>query len=87
MLTVEQSKELVARGFSRRNFGRLATMVAAGSALPFMNEPAMAQLSMVKGGIPADAVVATSHLQDLYDGQTVRVGFDAKKGDLTFNPG
>jgi histidinol-phosphate aminotransferase len=55
MLTVEQSKELVARGFSRRNFGRLATMVAAGSALPFYNEPALAQLSMVKG-MPADAV-------------------------------
>jgi histidinol-phosphate aminotransferase len=55
MLTVEQSKELVARGFSRRNFGRLATMLAAGSTLPFMNEPAMAQLSMVKD-MPADAV-------------------------------
>jgi histidinol-phosphate aminotransferase len=55
MLTVEQSKELVARGFSRRNFGRLATMVAAGSALPFYNEPALAQLSMVKD-MPADAV-------------------------------
>ena len=35
MLTVEQKKELVARGFSRRNFGRLATMLAAGSTLPF----------------------------------------------------
>jgi histidinol-phosphate aminotransferase len=56
MLTVEQSKELVARGFSRRNFGRLATMLAAGSTLPFANEAALAQLSMVKGGIPADAV-------------------------------
>ena len=56
MLTVEQSKELVARGFSRRNLGRLATMVAAGSALPFYNEPALAQLSMVKGGVPEDAV-------------------------------
>ncbi len=56
MLTVEQSKELAARGFSRRNFGRLASMIAAGSALPFMNEPAMAQLSMVKGGIPEGAV-------------------------------
>jgi len=55
MLTVEQSKELVARGFSRRNFGRLATMIAAGSTLPFYNEPAMAQLSMVKD-MPADAV-------------------------------
>jgi len=56
MLTVEQSKELVARGFSRRNFGRLATMIAAGSTLPFYNEPALAQLSMIKGGVPADAV-------------------------------
>jgi histidinol-phosphate aminotransferase len=55
MLTVEQSKELIARGFSRRNFGRLATMIAAGSTLPFYNEPAMAQLSMVKD-MPADAV-------------------------------
>jgi histidinol-phosphate aminotransferase len=56
MLTVEQSKELVARGFSRRNFGRLATMIAAGSTLPFANEQALAQLSMIKGGVPADAV-------------------------------
>ncbi|MGA3190473.1 MAG: pyridoxal phosphate-dependent aminotransferase [Bryobacteraceae bacterium] len=56
MLTVEQSKELVARGFSRRNFGRLATMIAAGSTLPFANEAALAQLSMIKGGIPEGAV-------------------------------
>jgi len=56
MLTVEQSKELVARGFSRRNFGRLASIIAAGSTLPFANEAALAQLSMVKGGVPADAV-------------------------------
>jgi histidinol-phosphate aminotransferase len=56
MLTVEQRKELVARGFSRRNFGRLATMLAAGSTLPFANEAALAQLSMIKGGVPADAV-------------------------------
>ncbi len=55
MLTVEQSKELVARGFSRRNFGRLASIIAAGSTLPFANEAALAQLSMVKG-MPADAV-------------------------------
>jgi histidinol-phosphate aminotransferase len=56
MLTVEQSKELVARGFSRRNFGRLASIIAAGSTLPFANEAALAQLSMIKGGIPEDAV-------------------------------
>jgi histidinol-phosphate aminotransferase len=56
MLTVEQKKELVARGFSRRNFGRLASMIAAGGSLPFMNEAALAQLSMIKGGIPEGAV-------------------------------
>jgi histidinol-phosphate aminotransferase len=55
MLTVEQSKELIARGFSRRNFGRLATMIAAGSTLPFANEAALAQLSMTRD-MPADAV-------------------------------
>ena len=56
MLTVERSKDFIGRGLSRRNFGRLATMLAAGSALPFYNEQALAQLSMVKGGVPADAV-------------------------------
>jgi len=55
MLTVEQKNELLGRGFSRRNFGRLASIIAAGSAMPFMNEHAMAQLSMVKD-MPADAV-------------------------------
>jgi len=52
--TVEQ-KELLRRGFSRRNFGRFATMLAAGATLPFSSESALAQLSMVKN-IPADAV-------------------------------
>jgi histidinol-phosphate/aromatic aminotransferase/cobyric acid decarboxylase-like protein len=52
--TVEQ-KELLRRGFSRRNFGRFATMLAAGATLPFSSESALAQLSMVKN-MPADAV-------------------------------
>jgi histidinol-phosphate aminotransferase len=43
------------RGFSRRSFGRIAAMITAGAALPFYNEPAMAQLSMVRG-MPPDAV-------------------------------
>ena len=55
MLTVEQKKQFVGRGFSRRSFGRLATVLAAGSTLPFYNESALAQLSMVKN-MPADAV-------------------------------
>ena len=55
-LTQQQKEEFVKRGFSRRNFGRLAAMLTAGAALPFYNEPAMAQLSAIRGGIPADAV-------------------------------
>jgi histidinol-phosphate aminotransferase len=48
-------RELLERGFSRRSLGRIAAMVAAGATLPFYNESALAQLSMVRG-IPADAV-------------------------------
>lgn len=55
LLTPEQEKDLLRRGFSRRTFGRFASLLAAGAALPFYNEPAMAQLSNT-GPIPADAV-------------------------------
>jgi len=54
-LSLEQKKDFIHRGFSRRALGRLATMVTAGAALPFYNEPALAQLSMI-GPLPADAV-------------------------------
>ena len=56
-LTEEQKHEFVQRGFSRRSFGRIAAMMTAGAAaLPFYNEPAMAQLSAIRGGMPAGAV-------------------------------
>ena len=55
LLTIEQKRELLHRGFSRRNLGRMASLLTAGAALPFFNEPALAQLSKV-GPIPADAV-------------------------------
>ncbi|MCU1262168.1 MAG: aminotransferase [Bryobacterales bacterium] len=55
ILNAEQATEILKRGFSRRALGRFATMITAGAALPFYNESAMAQLSMVKD-IPADAV-------------------------------
>lgn len=55
-LKAGQKSELLNRGFTRRNFGRLATMITAGATLPFYNEPAMAQLSMLKGPMPPDAV-------------------------------
>src|SRR6266852_4113047 len=55
-LNIEEQRELLKRGFSRRNFGRFATVITAGAALPFYNESAMAQLSMIKGPMPTDAV-------------------------------
>ena len=55
VLSQEQQSDFLRRGFSRRNFGRIASVLTAGAALPFYNEQALAQLSMVKN-MPADAV-------------------------------
>jgi histidinol-phosphate aminotransferase len=54
-LSAEQQRDFSRRGFSRRTFGRIAAVMGAGAALPFYNEPAMAQLSAVRN-MPADAV-------------------------------
>lgn len=48
-------QEITKRGFSRRSFGRFAALATAGATLPFYNEAALAQLSMV-ANMPADAV-------------------------------
>jgi histidinol-phosphate aminotransferase len=59
-LTEEQKREYVNRGFSRRNFGRIAAMMGAGAAaMPFFNEPALAQLSRVDA--PPDSVFINSN--------------------------
>ncbi len=55
-LTKSQKCDFVKRGFTRRNLGRLAAMVTAGAALPFYNEPALAQLSAIRAPMPPDAV-------------------------------
>lgn len=55
-LNAQERREFLKRGFTRRSFGRLATVITAGAALPFYNESALAQLSMLKGPIPPDAV-------------------------------
>ena len=60
-LTSQDMKEFLQRGFTRRNFGRIATMVAGASALPFYNEPALAQLSRVRGDLPPDAVLINAN--------------------------
>ena len=55
VLNADHKLDLLRRGYSRRSFGRIASVLTAGAALPFYNEQALAQLSMVKD-MPADAV-------------------------------
>lgn len=59
-LTIERKKDFLERGFSRRSFGRLAAMLTAGAALPFYNEPALAQLSKIEN-VPPDAVLINAN--------------------------
>ena len=44
ILKEKLQEEFVRRGFNRRHFARIATMITAGASLPFYNEPALAQL-------------------------------------------
>ena len=50
----DQKRDFVRRGFSRRDFARLSLLLGAAAALPFYNEPALAQLSDL-GALPPDA--------------------------------
>lgn len=47
--------DMLRRGFTRRSLARAAALLGAGAALPFYNEPALAQLSNI-GRLPPDAV-------------------------------
>ena len=59
-LARHQKQEWLSRGFTRRGFGRLAAMMGAGAAaLPFYNEPALAQLSKIDA--PPDAVLINAN--------------------------
>jgi histidinol-phosphate/aromatic aminotransferase/cobyric acid decarboxylase-like protein len=59
-LTESEKSQFARRGFTRRNFGRLATLLAAGSSLPFYDEPALAQLSKI-GNVPPGAVMINAN--------------------------
>jgi histidinol-phosphate aminotransferase len=48
--------DLRARGFTRREFGRLAALLTAGAGLPFYNEQALAQDLKAIASVPPDAV-------------------------------
>ena len=52
----DQRRELEGRGFSRRDFGRLAALLTAGAALPFYNEATLAQGLSAFPNLPPDAV-------------------------------
>jgi histidinol-phosphate aminotransferase len=70
VLSEKQQEHFLSRGFSRRNFGRIATMLTAGATLPFYNEPALAQLSRVEA--PPDAVFINSNENPLGPSQPAR---------------
>jgi histidinol-phosphate aminotransferase len=55
VLAKQAARNPLSGEFSRRNFHKLASLLAAGAALPFYNERALAQLSMVRN-LPPDAV-------------------------------
>ncbi len=59
MLTTITENDLLSRGVSRRSFGRIASLLAAGSALPFSTEMAMAQASKIEA--PAGAVMINAN--------------------------
>jgi histidinol-phosphate aminotransferase len=52
----ESRRDLIRRGFSRRDFGRLAAFLTAGAALPFYNEAALAQGLSALPNLAPDAV-------------------------------
>jgi len=56
ILSFEQQQDFLSRGFSRRHFGRIASVLVGGATLPFYNEAALAQMSQKGGPIPADAI-------------------------------
>jgi histidinol-phosphate aminotransferase len=51
-----RGRGLTARGFSRRDFGRVAALLTAGAALPFYNEATLAQDLRAIANVPPDAV-------------------------------
>ena len=54
--TAKREHGVLARRLSRREFGRMAALLTADSALPFYNEAALAQDLKAIGNIPADVI-------------------------------
>jgi histidinol-phosphate/aromatic aminotransferase/cobyric acid decarboxylase-like protein len=60
ILTKEQERDLLLRGFTRRSFFKMAAMATGAATMPFYNEPAMAQLSKI-ANVPPDAVMINAN--------------------------
>jgi len=58
-LTSKQMADFSRRGFSRRHFGRIASVITAGAALPFYDERALAQRARMP--VPDDAVLINAN--------------------------
>ena len=56
ILGPEQESELLARGFSRRDFFKVASLMGAAASVPFLGEAALAQLSSFGQEVPPDAI-------------------------------
>src|SRR5690242_866243 len=54
-LSPATAESILSRGFTRRQLGRIASVITAGAALPFYNEAAFAQRAN-RREIPPDAV-------------------------------
>ncbi len=61
LLTPSVEESFLSRGFSRRQLGRIASVFAAGAALPFYNEAAYAQRAVRQGEMAPDAVRINSN--------------------------
>ncbi len=59
-ITPAVEDSILSRGFSRRQLGRIASVLTAGAAFPFYNEAAFAQRA-VRGEMSADAVRINSN--------------------------
>ena len=61
-LTQAQENDLSSRGVSRRSFGQIASLIAAGaSSLPLFSEMAYAQAARLREAIPAGAVLINAN--------------------------
>jgi histidinol-phosphate aminotransferase len=61
ILGPERERDLLARGFSRRSFFKVASLMGAASSVPFFNEAAFAQLSSFGNEVPPDAVLINAN--------------------------